>query len=74
MQEHISDAMVNNEEALKETINREYGVYFKKEGTDPRGRKMDLYGDEKSWNPLPRESVYRGNPINKHFKVIFGRD
>ena len=46
MQEHISDPMLNNEEALKETINREYGVYFKKEGTDPRGRKMDQYGDE----------------------------
>lgn len=64
MQEHISDELLNDEENLKETLNREYGVYFKKKGSDPRGRKMDMYGDEQSWNPFPKGSIYRKNPLN----------
>ena len=57
----VSDGELDmNEEQIKEMINREYMVYFK------RGQKLDIYREPGAFFKKPAT-----NEVNRRFKVAF---
>ena len=70
LKEHTVNGLAVSEESVKEQLNREYGFYFKKKD-QTGGRKLDIYGDDSSWNPLPLGSALRGNTVRQKFDVNF---
>ena len=67
LKEHTSDTVLHTEEGLKASLNKEYGLYFKK--GESNGRQIDIYGS--TILPIKHGSVLRPNTLNKRFNVSF---
>ena len=70
LKEHNSDPKLNTEEGLKDQLNAEYGIYFKRKDQVTQSREMDFYEDP-WWMMVKRGSSLRGNTLNKHFNVEY---
>ena len=70
LKEHASDPKLNSEEGLKEQLNAEYGIYFRRKDQVTKAREMEFY-EEPWWMIVRRGSSLRGNTLNKRFNVEY---